>query len=180
MQINEGTYDARIIKATLTETKPSAGDPTPIVELIVELTGGALEEPVELAKAYWLGDKIDEKHNEAEWKVSIQKLREFGFEGDDVTQLGSIVGFVGKAGVINKTKNNATSSTIQWIGKAFGSKPMDPSRAQGFAAKMKARIAAMGGGAASAPSARPVPTRTQPKPAAQAFAVEPDDTDVPF
>lgn len=179
MQIKEGTYDARIIKATLTETKPSAGDPTPIIEVIVELTVPDHDQPVEFSKGYWLGDKIDEKHGKEEWKVSVESLRKIGFEGNDVAQLDSLIGFVGKAGVLSKTKNGTTYSVVTWIGKALGSKPMDPSRAQGFAAKMKARLAAMSaGGAAPAPSARPVPTRTQPKPAPA--IVEPDDTDVPF
>lgn len=182
MLINEGTYDARITAATLTETKPQDGAGKPVIEVIVELTGGGLDQPVELAKTYWLGEEPDSYNNgKPEWQVSLERLKELGFEGTDITQLGGLIGFVGKAGVKNKTgKNGAAYSAVSWIGKALGSKPMDPSRAQGFAAKMKARIAAMGGGggAAPAPSARPAATRTQPKAAPP--IVEPDDTDVPF
>lgn len=178
MEINEGTYDARVVNAVLTESK--GDDPQPVIEVVVELTGNGLEGPVELSKTYWLGDRLDEyNNNKPDWQVSLDRLREIGFAGDDINELGSLVGFVGKAGVKNKSKNGTVYSNISWIGKALGPKPMDKAKAKNFAAQMKAKIAATS--TTPAPASR-APQRTQPKPAAKpAPAVSEEDMgDLPF
>jgi hypothetical protein len=192
MQINEGTYDARVLSATLTETKNE--DPQPVIEVIIEVTGNGLENPVELAKSYYLSDRPDEYNdNKPEWQVSLERLRDIGFKGADISQLGSCVGFVGKAGVKNKTSKRGTAySAVSWIGRALQAKPMEQAKAKGFAERMKARIQAMEGGRpaaapaaaqrpaqrAQAPQQRPA-QRQQPAPPAPDFNA-PDDSEVPF
>jgi hypothetical protein len=186
MHINEGTYDARVINAVLTETKGE--DPQPVIEVVVELTGNGLEQPVELSKTYWLDDRPDQYNdNKPGWQVSLEKLRDIGFAGDDINELSSVIGFVGKAGIKNKSKNDVVYSNVSWIGKALGAKPMDTAKAKNFAAQMKAKIAATSPATTSRPAPRPAPQRTQPqpqrpaqsKPAAPNFT-DPDTGDVPF
>ena len=187
MHINEGTYDARVINAVLTETKGE--NPQPVIEVVVELTGNGLEQPVELSKTYWLDDEPDQFNDgKPGWQVSLEKLRAIGFAGDDINELSSIIGFVGKAGVKNKSsKTNAVYSSVSWIGKALGAKPMDAGKAKNFAAQMKAKIAATSHAATTRPAPRPASQRTQPqpqrpaqnKPAAPSFT-DPDTGDVPF
>lgn len=188
MQINEGTYDARVTRATLTETQ--SDDPKPVIEVVVELTGNGLETPVELAKSYYLGEEPDSYNdNKPEWQVSLDRLRILGFSGDDITQLDSCVGFVGKAGVKNKVSKKGTAySAVSWIDKAndYAAKPMEQNRAKNFAQLMKARIQSTGS-AQPKPAPRPTqarpaqpPVRTQPKPKPAEDFTAPDESDIPF
>ncbi len=189
MLINEGKYKARVVRAVLTE---AGQDKKPVIEITAELTGGDVAEPVQLSKTFWLGEEIDtyDEDKRAEWVVSIEKLRKIGFDGDDITQLDSCIGFVGVAGVKNKPNKNGggSHSTISWIGPEMGAKPMDASKAKSFAEQMKARIRAVEGGNRPAPNnrptpiARPAPTRTQPqsRPAPQESFTAPDDGEIPF
>jgi hypothetical protein len=189
MLINEGKYDARVTKAVLTET--TSDDPQPVIEITVELTGKDLKSPVELSKSYYLSDRPDEKNdNKPEWQVSLDRLRILGFEGDDITQLDSVVGFVGVAGVNSRTSKKGTAySAVSWIDKAntFAAKPMEVSKAKNFAALMKARLQA------SSATPKPAPRASQPqqrlqqlqcmqpkaKPAEPDYNA-PDESDVPF
>lgn len=189
MLINEGTYDARIINAVLTE---KGEEKNPVIELTVEITGNGLESPAELSKTFWFGEKLDEyNENKPEWQVSFERLRELGFVGEDISDMSAVIGFTGRCGVKNKSGKNGAYSVVTWIGRS-GSKPMPANKAASFADQMRARLAAMNGGkAAPQASARPAQQRpAQPaqrpaqRPAPQAKAVEdfsaPDTSDVPF
>lgn len=191
MLINEGTYDARITDATLTE---KGEEKKPVIELTIEVTGNGLESPVTLSKTYWFGEEPDQ-YNEGkrEWQVSVERLRELGFVGDDISDLSAVVGFVGRCGVKNKTGTSGAYSVVSWVGKG-GAKPMAQAKAASFAEQMKAKIRALSDAKPAQPAAqaaaRPAQAaqRTQPRPAqrpAQKPAPEPDfnepDTsDVPF
>ncbi len=191
MQINEGRYAARIIAAVLTET--SGDDKQPVIDVTVELTGNGLEAPVELSKSFYLSDRPDEYNdNKPEWAVSIERLKKLGFVGDNIEQLDSIIGFVGVAGVKNKTSKKGTVySAVSWIDRenAQQAKPMEPVKAKSFAAAMKAKMQAAGLAGSSAPrpqstanrpaQQRPAPQR-QAKPAAEPDFIEPDSSDIPF
>lgn len=187
MQITEGKYAARVVNAVLTET--SGDDKQPVIEVTVELTGNGLDAPVELSKSYYLSERPDEYNdNKPEWAVSLERLRKLGFAGDDITQLESVIGFVGVAGVKNKvSKKGAAYSVVSWIDRenAQQAKPMESTKAKSFAAQMKAKMQAAGlssGASAPRPQARAAqpPVRTQPKPKPADDFTAPDETDVPF
>ncbi len=180
MQINEGRYRAKIIAAVLTET--SGEERQPVIDVTVELTGNGLEAPVKLSKSYYLSDRPDPYNdNKPEWAVSIERLKKLGFKGDDIDQLESVVGFVGVAGVKNKTSKSGTIySVVSWIdSESAQAKPMERAKAKSFAAAMKAKMQAAGAGSSAPRSTanRPVQQPAQPW---QAKPEDETDSEIPF
>ena len=142
---SEGTYQVTITKAELAEPKFA---PPPAFDVCLQVTGDDGQSDWwrgEVSSAYGKGNAKDR----TQAQLTMETLRRVGYQGQDLSQIGSLVGVKTTATVVATEKNGKTYHNVRYLGDA-GDAPVaiDPQT-------IAQRIAAIFGGQAPAPQAMP-------------------------
>lgn len=170
--IDEGTYNARALRAALGMTK------TGKEQLAVEW--GLLDGS---------GRKITSYHyfSERAIDISMDQLRTAGFRGTDISDLSSLHHSEGNPTpeceivVVHEEYNGKVSAKVRFVNSNGGlalSEPLDDAKAKAFAARMKGAIAAYDQSCGTNPAPRRSSARAQAQQQADDFQAS--DEDVPF
>ena len=167
--IDEGTYNARALRAALGMTK------TGKEQLAVEW--GLLD---------GTGRKITSYHyfSEKAIDISMDQLRVAGFRGSDLSDLSSLHNSDESPTpeceivIVHEEYNGKTSAKVRFVNSTGGlalSEPLDDAKAKAFAARMRGAIVAYDQSAGSNP-----PRRSTLKPPPPDDGFQASDDDVPF
>lgn len=157
--ISQGTYRARPKSATLSVS----GSGKEQVSVVFDLLDPGFEGQTLQWWGYFSSDKAVE--------IAVKALRTCGWQGNDLQDLTSVDPECEVELVVELEEyEGKTRPKVKWVNAPGGptAPPLEAQKAKAFAASMKARIAALEGGAPRTTTRKPAPA---PKPA---------DADVPF
>jgi hypothetical protein len=128
-----GTYTARAVNAVLART--SKGNPQVAVEFML------LDEHVHGQRITWFGFFTDRTYER-----TIQSLRHCGWEGDDLSELGSVGSTDCRLDIGYEEYDGKQQLRVRWVNSLSGvvvQSPMTTDEAKLFAAEMRNRVRAV-------------------------------------
>lgn len=135
----EGIFTGKVLEVMCAEPKFNPDDPNAF-DICVKVKGPDLDgKPQE---DWWRGE-ISEKYgvgnfaNKTRREITLGDLRKIGFEGNDLSKLGDLVGKDIEFTVASREHDGKTYYDVKYIGNDFKPKKLDPNTLQ-------ARMAAQG------------------------------------
>lgn len=154
--IPENVYRLKVVRAEFGET---TGKGTPYARVTVELLDAGEYTGRRVGKDLWFTDKT--------WAKSVETLRALNWQGDDITDLQSVIDAVGVGKIVQEviTDRDGQVKTdpqgvalyrneVAWLGKDNAPKAMEPAKLSSFRDLMRARIQQLGGAPAGAPTTK--------------------------